>query len=103
LLAESTCTANVFLDALPFFVLEETDDPEQKEEGAILFKQDSASPFFSHEIRNVLIARFPNRWIGTGGTTRGRHEDQTSYQCVLSVGFIKYLLDAEKSRDLSQL
>jgi hypothetical protein len=45
LLAESTCTANVFLDVLQLFVLEETDDPEQKEEGAIFFKQDSASPF----------------------------------------------------------
>jgi hypothetical protein len=27
------------------FVLEETDDSEQKEECAILFKQDSTSPF----------------------------------------------------------
>lgn len=53
---------------LQLFVLEETDDSEQKE-GAILFKQDSDSPLFRHELRNVLIAGFPNRWIGTGGTT----------------------------------
>jgi hypothetical protein len=31
------------------------------------------------------------------------HKVQTSYQWVLSVGFIKYLLNAEKSRDLSHL
>jgi hypothetical protein len=33
----------------------------------------------------------------------GWHEVQTSYQWVLSLGFIKYLLNAEKGRDLSHL
>lgn len=33
---------------------------------------------------------------------RGCHEVQNSYQWVLSVGLIKYFLNAEKSRDLSQ-
>jgi hypothetical protein len=69
LLAENTCTANVYLDALQLFVLEETDDCEQKEEGAILFKQDSASALCKHVLRNVLFVGFPNRWTGTGGTT----------------------------------
>ena len=69
LLAENTWTANIFLDELQLFVLEETDDSEQKEEGATLFKQDSASPLFNIEVRNVLFAIFPNRWVGTGGTT----------------------------------
>ena len=69
LIAENNCTANVFLDVLDFFVLEETDDSEQKEEWEILFKKDSASPLFSHEVRIVLIVGFPNLWIGTGGTT----------------------------------
>jgi len=34
---------------------------------------------------------------------RGCHEVQTSYEWVLSVEFVKYLLKAEKSQDLSQL
>lgn len=53
--------ASIFLDALQLFVLEETDDSEQKEYGAILFKQESASPLFRHELGNVLFVGFPNR------------------------------------------
>jgi hypothetical protein len=50
---ENTGTPNVFLDALPLFVLEETDNSCQQEEGPVLFKQDSASLLLSHEVRNV--------------------------------------------------
>jgi hypothetical protein len=38
LFAENNCTAKVFLDTLQLFFSEETDDSEQKEKYAILFK-----------------------------------------------------------------
>jgi len=40
-----------------------------KKKGVILFKKDSASPLFRHELQNVLIVGFLNRLNGTGGTT----------------------------------
>ena len=42
-------------------------------------------------------------WMEQAEQQRGCHEVQTSYQSVLSVGFIKYPLNAERSRDLSHL
>ena len=33
----------------------------------LIFQHDGAPPHFSRQVRNILNARFPDRWMGRGG------------------------------------
>jgi len=103
LLAENTCTANVFLDALQLFVLEETDDSEQKKKARFCLNKTVLHPFSAMNYEMSCSLDFLIGGLEQAEQQRGCHEAQTSYQWVLSMVFIKYLLKAEKSRDLSHL
>jgi hypothetical protein len=58
LLAGNICPANIFLDALQLFVLEETDDSEQREEGAILLNKTVLHPFSAIKSKLLIIGSF---------------------------------------------
>jgi hypothetical protein len=40
------------------------------------FQQDATSPFFGKNVRQFLNERFPNKWIGRGGSLHGPRDHQ---------------------------
>jgi hypothetical protein len=61
-----TVTANICLDMLQLFVFVQIHGIEQ-DEGEILFQQKGVPSHFSHEVRNAVNVRYPNRWIRRAG------------------------------------
>jgi hypothetical protein len=67
--AVNTITANIYLDMIHWFVLEQSDGTEQGDKGKMLFQQGGALHHFNHKVRKALNVRFPDRWNGRGEPT----------------------------------
>ena len=65
ILAESTITADIYLDTLKHYVVPQF---EEFQPWAV-FQQDSAPPHWRWIVCDFLNETFPNRWIGRSGPT----------------------------------
>ena len=63
--AESTITANIYLDMLKHYVVPQLEEFQPR----VVFQQDGAPPHWSLIVRDFLNETFPNRWIGRNGPT----------------------------------
>ena len=63
--AESTITADIYLDMLKHYVVPQL----EKFQSWVLLQQDSAPLHCSLMVRDFLNETFPNRWIGRSGPT----------------------------------
>ena len=58
--AESTITANIYLDMLKHYVVPQLEEFQPR----VVFQQDGAPPHWGLIVRDFLNETFPNRWIG---------------------------------------
>ena len=63
--AESTITANIYLDMLKHYVVPQLEEFQPR----VVFQQDGAPPHWGLIVRDFLNETFPNRWIGRNGPT----------------------------------
>ena len=63
--AESTITANIYLDMLTHYVVPQLEEFQPR----VVFQQDGAPPHWGLIVRDFLNETFPNRWIGRNGPT----------------------------------
>ena len=63
--AESTVTANIYLDMLKHYVVPQLEEFQLR----VVFQQDGAPPHWGLIVRDFLNETFPNRWIGRNGPT----------------------------------
>ena len=63
--AESTITANFYLDMLKHYVVPQLEEFQPR----VVFQQDGAPPHWGLIVRDFLNETFPNRWIGRNGPT----------------------------------
>ena len=63
--AESTITANIYLDMLKHYVVPQLEEFQPR----VVFQQDGAPPPWGLIVRDFLNKTFPNRWIGRNGPT----------------------------------
>ena len=63
--AESTITANIYLDMLKHYVVSQLEEFQPW----VMFQQDGAPPHWGLIVRNFFNETFPNRWIGRNGPT----------------------------------
>ena len=63
--AESTITANIYLDMLKHYVVPQLEEFQPW----VVFQQDGALPYWGLIICDFLNETFPNRWIGRNGPT----------------------------------
>lgn len=98
--AESTVTANVYLDMLEQFATPQLQDLQPD----VIFQQDGAPPHWGINVRNFLDTTFPGRWIGRDGPTcwLPRSLDITSLDFFLW-GYVKDKVYATSIEDLDTL
>ena len=63
--AESTITANIYLDMLKHYVVSQLEEFQPR----VVFQQDGPPPHWGLIVRDFLNETFPNRWIGRNGPT----------------------------------
>ena len=63
--AESTITANIYLDMLKHYVVPQLEEFQPR----VVFQQDGAPLHWGLIVRDFLNETFPNRWIGRNGPT----------------------------------
>ena len=63
--AESTITANIYLDILKHYVVPQLEEFQPR----VVFQQDGAPPHWGSIVRDFLNETFPNQWIGRNGPT----------------------------------
>ena len=63
--AESTITANIYLDMLKHYVVPQLEEFQPR----VVFQQDGAPPHWGLIVRDFLNETLPNRWIGRSGPT----------------------------------
>ena len=63
--AETTITANIYLDMLKHDVVPQLEEFQPR----VVFQQDGAPPHWGMIVRDFLNETFPNRWIGRNGPT----------------------------------
>ena len=63
--AESTITANIYLDMLKHYVVPQLEEFQPR----FVFQQDGAPPHWGLIVRDFLNETFPNRWVGRNGPT----------------------------------
>ena len=63
--AESTITANIYLDMLKHYVVPQLEEFQPR----VVFQQDGAPPHWGLIVGDFLNETFPNRWIGRNGPT----------------------------------
>ena len=61
--AESTITANIYLDMLKHYVVPQLEEFQPR----VVFQLDGAPPHWGLIVRDFLNETFPNRWIGRNG------------------------------------
>ena len=63
--AESTITANIYLDMLKHYVVPQLEEFQPR----VVFQQDGAPPHWGLIVCDFVNETFPNRWIGRNGPT----------------------------------
>ena len=98
--AESTITANIYLDMLKHYVVPQLEEFQPR----VVFQQDGAPPHWGLIVRDFLNETFPNRWIGRTGPTPWppRSPDITPLDFFLC-GYVKDRVYRTPVRDVETL
>ena len=98
--AESTITANVYLDMLKHYVIPQLEEFQPR----VVFQQDGAPPHWGLIVRDFINETFPNRWIGRNGPTPWppRSPDITPLNFFLC-GYVKDRVYKTPVRDVETL
>ena len=98
--AESTITANIYLDMLKHYVVPQLEEFQPR----VVFQQDGAPPHWGLIVRDFLNETFPNRWIGRNGPTPWppRSPDITPLDFFLW-GYVKHRVYRTPVRDVETL
>jgi hypothetical protein len=85
--AADICTANVFLDALQLFVLEKTDDSEQKKKVQFCLNKTVLHPF------SAMNYEYLDRWISESVDWNRRNNNVVATKSQLFIsGFFQWCL-----------